>query len=1150
MEITDKELLAICNLSNLKMEFADVVKEKQRVPDPNNSGKFIEKILSNHTIYSLITNELEGIERRKIKKKSYDIELVKRLEKVTNTDISKDITGDTIKNIKNELNKKYLEEIGKDEAGNLGSFYSKNKDNRNIFVYFSKKGLQEEAPIIMEYYDRLQYGNKEGEFLKDWEIIYGGDFYEILLDYFILMKSDIEKKNKEDKDLEISIISSPIEKYNFKINQNFVFREDITEKKETKQKINFAFDLLTSILPTEELKAFISTKSIRVGDGLGNFSVPLTKALTGKTIYENVTSENLMNQFYELSNPKNKKDNILGELDVNISLDIIDIKVTIAKKKNTNDFIVAFNSSSDNNFINDLKKGALNLDLLTFNALISTIVKKHTNNSEANVYFTGFGDGAILSTACFLMIDSLDSNGNKKIDNINYRNKAFIGNEFYDFLSMISFDLYDIEKVSPGSFSYSVNFREDFKNFINAIYENAAATNNIGIIVSICLKRSLFLGISTVFLEIGWPVYLTLITIYFFYSDYNRRRLKKLENKFIEKKILSKKKKYNQINKEYFDYPSIIKSYPKFPLINERKFLIIDKKQVSDIITFGNKEIDSEAQIYNYIEEVFIKYKIEKLDLVPYEFKKGMTIYVPFIIAIKLVFSDIQLYENIVLPYYGETRFYKKTHNNTIVFGKNYNDLYFLKLDEKNNFAGIIKMKLSSIYHSQVYMISIKSPTFSYEKIVVQALNATFNAQKKYDDQKDTIINSEFVYLKESLNNEEKIFMKKVKDGVYQNTSYMNTLIENSEKNKSLDSNIVVEKKLERDFIDNKETATKEGDIKNSKENYNDEVNRGEFTRKDLRITAIDWHTKQSILLFKKTPANTKIISEVEGVQFYQKLNYPISEYIYFPYLQGNEMISKNINENFIGTLMRSIFRYEIKYNSLEEKQKDAEFESYEFYGTINKKNKELNDYFFQQIKLYGHKYCSWIHYNSVVNYLEGISYNQRLKVIENFYNIEVEDERLKKGILKVGILEDGIYSKKKLGYIYNQDKLYGRAIDIPYYYGYKEDVKDITTYGVCDGAILECNCGSNPNVLRVTSQNLEYSDNLLDATKEDKTVASFGSCSITDSDCSPDLDEWQGVSNGVAVNGLKCLLSTSTIKCKRGGSISILKPNCKIKVK
>lgn len=68
MEITDKELLAICNLSNLKMEFADVVKEKQRVPDPNNSGKFIEKILSNHTIYSLLNSEYNAINKGSIEK--------------------------------------------------------------------------------------------------------------------------------------------------------------------------------------------------------------------------------------------------------------------------------------------------------------------------------------------------------------------------------------------------------------------------------------------------------------------------------------------------------------------------------------------------------------------------------------------------------------------------------------------------------------------------------------------------------------------------------------------------------------------------------------------------------------------------------------------------------------------------------------------------------------------------------------------------------------------------------------------------------------------------------------------------------------------------------------------------------------------------
>ena len=40
--ITDKELLAICNLSNLQLEFADTVKDRDE-----KTGE----ILSNHTIY-------------------------------------------------------------------------------------------------------------------------------------------------------------------------------------------------------------------------------------------------------------------------------------------------------------------------------------------------------------------------------------------------------------------------------------------------------------------------------------------------------------------------------------------------------------------------------------------------------------------------------------------------------------------------------------------------------------------------------------------------------------------------------------------------------------------------------------------------------------------------------------------------------------------------------------------------------------------------------------------------------------------------------------------------------------------------------------------------------------------------------------------
>ena len=51
MKITDKELLAICNLSNLRMEFADIASKRDR------EGK----ILSNHTIYSLLEKEIESI---------------------------------------------------------------------------------------------------------------------------------------------------------------------------------------------------------------------------------------------------------------------------------------------------------------------------------------------------------------------------------------------------------------------------------------------------------------------------------------------------------------------------------------------------------------------------------------------------------------------------------------------------------------------------------------------------------------------------------------------------------------------------------------------------------------------------------------------------------------------------------------------------------------------------------------------------------------------------------------------------------------------------------------------------------------------------------------------------------------------------------
>ena len=58
--ITDKELLAICNLSNLKMEFANLVKQTVQ------SGT--EAIYTNHTIYSLLNSEYNAINKGSIEK--------------------------------------------------------------------------------------------------------------------------------------------------------------------------------------------------------------------------------------------------------------------------------------------------------------------------------------------------------------------------------------------------------------------------------------------------------------------------------------------------------------------------------------------------------------------------------------------------------------------------------------------------------------------------------------------------------------------------------------------------------------------------------------------------------------------------------------------------------------------------------------------------------------------------------------------------------------------------------------------------------------------------------------------------------------------------------------------------------------------------
>lgn len=148
--ITDKELLAICNLSNLKMEFANYIKKAEKIKNPNNPSEEIE-ILTNHTIYSLLDKEYNAINNGSIEERVFYKEKEEK-------------KGKKIK----------------------------------IPIYSDFKILKKTAPIVMEYYDRYRESGKnlehEGVFLDDWEIIYSADLYQMIIDY----SYDFYKKISQD----------------------------------------------------------------------------------------------------------------------------------------------------------------------------------------------------------------------------------------------------------------------------------------------------------------------------------------------------------------------------------------------------------------------------------------------------------------------------------------------------------------------------------------------------------------------------------------------------------------------------------------------------------------------------------------------------------------------------------------------------------------------------------------------------------------------------------------------------------------------------------------------------------------------------------------------------------------------------------------
>ena len=282
MKITDRELLVICNLSNLQMEFADVALER------NLKGE----ILSNHTIYSLLEKECNGLKIREDWEKKWREENPLKIS----PDESK----------RNYEAEKYKEKFSEERANRFskgdnedeeyGSFYSLEDDKRKTYEYWHKIDLQKSAPIIMEYFDRYNLAvdkkSHEGKFLEEWEVIYGGDFYQILLDYAFKTHQEYSKESEKCKDIEEYIEKKKIPS-----------RKDLLNKEERIEFLNIIWDFTTA-LAGGNLGVVNDVKmTIESGEGTGLIKGTY-EMLSQEKLGENIIADN---QKKEIETFKRKK---------------------------------------------------------------------------------------------------------------------------------------------------------------------------------------------------------------------------------------------------------------------------------------------------------------------------------------------------------------------------------------------------------------------------------------------------------------------------------------------------------------------------------------------------------------------------------------------------------------------------------------------------------------------------------------------------------------------------------------------------------------------------------------------------------------------------------------------------------------------------
>lgn len=393
--ITDKELLTFCNLANLEMEYANLIKKEKKKDENGNS--LDEEIETNHTIYSLIDEEINSFNSEKAE--IWNGLFFNSFSK--NSSIGKE-NQEAAKKRLNEFEEKY--KILKEKK--IGSFYSVNENNEVLdYIYFCENDLKRKAPLALERYERLKYGDekKKNEFLNKWEVLEYCDIYnytKYLYDFFIeksklakeeannlLKKYDSDVKDElKNMDLEEKKFISDVKNFLLEISKKeipkFKSRDEIKKMKEKYLKIR-AGKMIFTLLTEEALSLGIQK--------LPNF---LLKKISGK-VYSKLYKKKIREKIYE---------KILEKKSV--------IKYSEKRVEKITDSILKKNNNKINNIIDYIFDEEYSANILKkeiSNTKISKIVKEKIKTSR---WLTEIGISENLSLT---FIEKIEENASSSI---------------------------------------------------------------------------------------------------------------------------------------------------------------------------------------------------------------------------------------------------------------------------------------------------------------------------------------------------------------------------------------------------------------------------------------------------------------------------------------------------------------------------------------------------------------------------------------------------------------------------------------------------------------------------------------------------------------------------------------------------------------